>query len=112
MTRGEGKGPPSPQLPSPAHPPLPPRPSQAKFLTRIWHPQVKLPEGEPCVDVLKKEWKPTMSLRNVLLTLRQLIGSPTKDDSVNADAAGEIGRSLAEFEKHAREETAKWAVDG
>jgi hypothetical protein len=31
---------------------------------------------------------------------------------VNAEAAAELHRGLEEFEKHARDETQKWAMDG
>ncbi len=34
------------------------------------------------------------------------------EDSVNAEAAAELHRGLEEFEKHARDETQKWAMDG
>ncbi len=141
-----------------------PRHAQARFLTRIWHPQVEYATGKPCLDVLARGWKPTMNLHDVLVTLRQFIASPGKgawrggagrgggawggagwgrrarplmrrhsfarasvlislpfpaprphhhcaEDFVNHDAGGELVRSVDEFDKHAREETQKWACD-
>jgi ubiquitin-protein ligase len=89
----------------PVEPPL------VRFLTRIWHPQVHLPDGKPCVDVLNKAWTPTKTLKDVLETLRALIAEPSRTDSVNADAASEMMESLDKFEAHAREETRKWAMN-
>jgi ubiquitin-protein ligase len=80
-------------------------------VTRIWHPQVHLPDGAPCVDVLTKGWTKDMTLRHVLLTLRQLIASPSAAVSSNADAAAEMSKDLAAFEEHAREETKRWAIE-
>jgi len=89
----------------PVEPPL------VRFLTRIWHPQVHLPDGKPCVDVLNKAWTPSKTLKDVLETLRALIAEPSRTDSVNADAASEMMESLDKFEAHAREETRKWAMN-
>lgn len=52
-------------------------PPDVKFATRIWHPQVDRESGKPCVDFLKEQWKPTLGLRDVLVMLRQLLGSPS-----------------------------------
>jgi ubiquitin-protein ligase len=85
-------------------------PSEVKFLTRIWHPQVELPSGKPCLEAVLRDWRPTQGVRDVLVILRELIAAPAKDGGVNADAAAEMERSLDEFERHAREETRKWAT--
>ena len=52
------------------------------FLTKIFHPNVSKP-GEICVNVLKRDWKPEMGLRHVLVIVRCLLiepfpGSPEK----------------------------------
>lgn len=52
-------------------------PPDVKFATRIWHPQVDRETGKPCVDFLREQWKPTLGLRDVLVMLRQLLGSPS-----------------------------------
>lgn len=36
------------------------------FVTRIFHPNIAK-NGEICVNTLKKDWKPTLGLRHVLL---------------------------------------------
>ncbi len=49
---------------------------QVKFLTKIWHPNVDYEKGEPCVDFLTESWKPEMTLRHVLQTVRGLMALP------------------------------------
>lgn len=39
------------------------------FVTRIFHPNIAK-NGEICVNTLKKDWKPTLGLRHVLLVSR------------------------------------------
>ena len=45
------------------------------FLTKIFHPNVSKP-GEICVNVLKRDWKPDMGLRHVLVIVRCLLIEP------------------------------------
>ena len=88
----------------------PAEPPAVRFQTRIWHPQVHLPDGKPCVDVLSKGWGPAKTLRDVLDTLRQLIAEPSSTDSVNTEAAAELADGLEKFEQHAREVTRAFAI--
>ena len=45
----------------------PKSPPRAFFRTRIWHPNVEELTGAVCVDTLKKDWEPKLSLRDVLI---------------------------------------------
>ncbi len=54
---------------------------QVKFLTKIWHPNVDYEKGEPCVDFLTESWKPEMTLRHVLQTVRGLMALPNAGES-------------------------------
>lgn len=42
-------------------------PPKAAFKTRIWHPNVEESTGSICVDTLKRDWKPTLTLRDILV---------------------------------------------
>ncbi|KAL9077129.1 MAG: hypothetical protein Q9161_000395, partial [Pseudevernia consocians] len=42
-------------------------PPKATFRTRIWHPNVEENTGSVCVDTLKKDWQPKLTLRDVLI---------------------------------------------
>ena len=45
----------------------PKSPPKACFRTRIWHPNVEENSGSVCVDTLKKDWEPKLTLRDVLI---------------------------------------------
>jgi ubiquitin-conjugating enzyme E2 S len=47
-------------------PDWPNAPPQGSFLTKAYHPNIS-EAGEICVNVLKKDWKPDLGIRHVLL---------------------------------------------
>jgi ubiquitin-conjugating enzyme E2 S len=47
-------------------PDFPHAPPKGWFLTKVFHPNVS-EAGEICVNVLKKDWKPELGIRHVLL---------------------------------------------
>ena len=77
------------QLPPP--PPAPPVRAQVTFHTKVWHPQIALESGKPCVDLLKEQWKPTLGLRDVLSMLRQLLASPSQSACAGRRASAAVG---------------------
>lgn len=51
----------------------PKAPPKAIFRTRIWHPNVEENTGTVCVDTLKKDWQPKLTLRDVLIVRAELL---------------------------------------
>lgn len=49
----------------------PKSPPKATFKTRIWHPNVEESTGAVCVDTLKRDWKSTLTLKDVLIVSRR-----------------------------------------
>lgn len=45
---------------------FPTEPPKAFFLTKIFHPNVSS-NGEICVNTLKKDWKPELGIKHILL---------------------------------------------
>lgn len=45
---------------------FPTEPPKAHFLTKIFHPNVA-PNGEICVNTLKKDWKSDLGIKHILL---------------------------------------------
>ena len=45
---------------------FPSEPPKAFFLTKIFHPNVAT-NGEICVNTLKKDWKPELGIKHILL---------------------------------------------
>ena len=54
---------------------FPSDPPKGFFLTKIFHPNVAK-NGEICVNTLKKDWKPMLGIKHVLLVSWYLILNP------------------------------------
>ncbi|KAI9029363.1 ubiquitin-conjugating enzyme/RWD-like protein [Hyaloraphidium curvatum] len=65
------------------YPAVPPR---GFFVTKIFHPNVSA-SGEICVNTLKRDWRPELTLKDVLLTIKSLLFQPNPDSALNEEAA-------------------------
>jgi len=78
---------------------FPQAPPKGYFLTKIFHPNVS-PKGEICVNTLKKDWKPDLGIKHVLLTVKCLLIVPNPESALNEEA----GRLLLErYEDYAKQ---------
>lgn len=71
------------------------------FVTKIFHPNVSK-AGEICVNVLKKDWKPDLGLRHVLLVIRCLLVEPFPESALNEEAGKLLLDDYEDYAKHAR----------
>jgi ubiquitin-conjugating enzyme (huntingtin interacting protein 2) len=63
------------------------QPPKMRFDTKIWHPNVSSQTGAICLDILKDEWSPALTLRTALLSLQALLSCPNADDPQDAVVA-------------------------
>ena len=54
----------------------PKNPPRAAFKTRIYHPNVDESTGTICLDTLKRDWQPTLTLRDILMVSSDLLLYP------------------------------------
>ena len=87
----------------PYHPP------NMKFDTKIWHPNVSSQTGAICLDILKNEWSPALSIRTALLSIQALMCVPEPNDPQDAVVASQFKGDKLLFDKTAREWTEKYA---
>jgi ubiquitin-conjugating enzyme (huntingtin interacting protein 2) len=87
------------------------KPPKMKFETRIWHPNISSQTGAICLDILKDEWSPALTIRTALLSLQALLCAAQPDDPQDAVVASQYKSNKAEFDSTAREWTRTHARD-
>ena len=92
-------------------PDYPYKPPKMKFDTRIWHPNISSQTGAICLDILKDEWSPALTIRTALLSLQALLCAPQPDDPQDAVVASQYRTNKAEFDRTAAEWTRTHARD-
>lgn len=90
-------------------PEFPSAPPKGYFLTKIFHPNVSA-SGEICVNVLKRDWQPTLGLRHVLTVIRCLLIEPNAESALNEEAGKLLLESFGDFAKKARLMTSIHAI--
>lgn len=80
-----------------------------KFETKIWHPNISSQTGAICLDILKDEWSPALTIRTALLSLQALLCAPEPNDPQDAVVAGEYKSDKKTYIKHAKEWVEKYA---
>jgi len=80
---------------------FPQAPPKGYFITKIFHPNVS-PKGEICVNTLKKDWKPELGIKHVLLTIKCLLIVPNAESALNEEAGKLLLENYEDYAKHAK----------
>src|SRR5687768_9731559 len=79
-----------------------------KFLTKIYHPSVRLETGEVCQDVVG-QWGPTLNAKHCLTVIYSMMQQPESDHPLEEEIAQQIREKPKEFEKIAKKYTKDYA---
>jgi ubiquitin-protein ligase len=84
------------------------KPPKVRFATRIYHCNINN-DGAICMDILKENWSPAISIPALLTSIRSLLFNPNPDDPLDACKAQRYRENRIQYEKEAQEWTVRYA---
>ena len=78
------------------------KPPKMKFDTKIWHPNISSVTGAICLDILKNEWTPALTIRTALISLQALMCEPSSINPQDAVVAKQYTTNIKLFNETAK----------
>ena len=85
------------------------KPPEAKFETKIYHPNVMKDSGEICKDMYQTGWGPVKNIRWVIELILSFLINPAPEHSVEADISRQMQDNYDQYVATARQWVQQYA---
>lgn len=89
----------------------PHEPPKVKCETQVYHPNIDT-EGNICLNILREDWKPVLSISSIIYGLLYLFLEPNPSDPLNHEAAKHLRNDRRDFTRKVSRTLQGGHVDG